>query len=118
MNDNVTHCPHCGQPIVPKVDWVRLKGQARAVYEACLQRPRSREGLRFILWGADPNGGPGERALDTVVCNLNRRLAPYGVRLQCIDGVYRFVELEAANGDRTGDAGSRGSGPGVGVRTG
>lgn len=117
MNDNVTRCPHCGQAIVPKPEWLGLSRQERMVVMAVAERPRSAEALRTVLWGHDPNGGPSDRALYTVVSHANTRLRPYGVKVeQGSDGLYRFVE--GRNGNQPGDNSRGGAGVGAGVRPG
>lgn len=82
-------CPTCGQPVnAPRVPLealldLRFGGRKRLLMEALVRaypRAVSRDALIGALYDADPDGGPmsAETVISVYVCQLRKRLAPYG----------------------------------------
>lgn len=76
-------CPHCGQPIVPRdpIPLPPLKARLLDLVQRCPGIEAAE--LRSLLWADDANGGPEDRKnLHVHIHQLNRRLAPLGLRVR------------------------------------
>jgi hypothetical protein len=71
-------CPSCGRPL-PALPRVKQR-----IFDLVGRYPGiAAERLRELVWADDPNGGPENRKLIRVhVHQLNRMLAPFGVRVR------------------------------------
>ena len=82
-------CPTCRQVIAPT--GLRLPRIKQIIFETVRKRPGlSAEQLRCAVWADDPSGGPEDRkVLHVHVNQLNRLLAPHGIRVRNQGGGYR-----------------------------
>jgi hypothetical protein len=96
-------CPCCGQVIVPAVELAHLSPMEQRVFDIVRTRmPHgiSRTRLFDHLYGGDPNGGPAHiNTVSVIVCNLNKKLKPYGIRVNCPQrgwwaSAYRIIALQ------------------------
>lgn len=94
MMDDYKCCSRCKRPLLPR--GYQLSPQQRTIYQAVKERPRTPEQLRIILWGADPNGGPGEKTIHVIINQMNHKLKDYGVKVRAIGHRYYIV---ATHGD-------------------
>jgi hypothetical protein len=83
-------CPTCNQPVVPT--GIRLPRIKRVIFEAIRNRQNvTAEGLRQIVWGADPNGGPASRSIVHVhIGQMNQLLRSHGLTVRSERGFYRI----------------------------
>jgi hypothetical protein len=83
-------CSTCGQVIVP--EGICLPRVKREIFAAIRNRPDiTAEGLRQIVWGADPNGGPSSRTIiHTHVAQMNVLLRRYGLMVRSEGGFYKI----------------------------
>ena len=95
--DHSARCNQCGQVIVPGSRQMRLTFSQRRIYNAVKKRPRTVEQLHDLLYGDDPNGGPGVRIIYVMVNQANKVLKNYGLKLRSIDRNYFIVEIAHAS---------------------
>lgn len=96
-------CPCCGQIIVPELELLALSPQKRRIYEIVKARMPygiMAKALFAALHDADPNGGPetGPRTIHVLVCQLNKKLRPHGLRVASEQGrreaPYRIMAVD------------------------
>lgn len=78
------YCPYCGQPLSadePALGQnLGLRPVERRIFailvkHGAVYRPR----LHAALYGSDPDGGPDPRTVDTIICQMNKRLKAHGL---------------------------------------
>lgn len=85
-------CPCCGGPLSPEranlvetIAGIPLSPIQRTIVD-CLAKRFGRwvaiESLISVVWGSDPDGGPISNALQVHCFYAERRLAPFGLRIE------------------------------------
>lgn len=96
-------CPCCGQIIPLPLDMLHLTPRQRRLYELVKGRMPygiTRDGLLAAMYGHEPGGGPlSVNVISVTAHNLNRRLAPYGIKVasagpKCTGAPYRIMKVQ------------------------
>ena len=107
-------CPHCNRPFDT---YIRVGGSIRQrLFDFVRAHPRgvTRRQIEHELYSDRIDGGPlnTARIIWVVVCQLNRILEPYELKVKCETGHgarYRLIESRAAAFDPPGDGFSHSS---------
>lgn len=104
------HCPRCLQPMPGYADRAAYEAEHRVlemglgphqslVFEALHRRSMSfatKQALIDAVWGDDAEGGPadGPKAIEVLICQLRKKIAPHGYRIATVWGHgYRLEKI-------------------------